>query len=1009
MSCLKIPPYILQELPDITDSIKYPIKNVQRIKYTCFDVSKTLIAFGATSGGIYIFNRNPCEFVQLIPNKDGAITRLAISPDEKHIGFANGKGVVTVTACDQSIGGGYSTVSSKEHQGNEVTAMVWGRNNMLFTGDDVARVAVLQLQSFIAKTMFQISAQTIMCLDSRVCQLDVKGSMLLVSTITRCYICDTSREQYRQIGQKLRDGEFGACFFNKNRNNENVLAHNVLEFTEVKQFNIVDDDTGFAVSEELVNTLIYCARPSSRLWEATVDGTVRRTHQFKQVLAKEPMNLLSLQSYNNENVCFNVLNSNGEGQSICFPKIYTVNDAIFSYRKDGIYFLNLQNVDDTTWYPFSDIADCKIHHDIIYIWLNNGSLISLKYTKVEKFLVQCYIDEKYVMCAEMCALFREHLLDSNLSPKLHILSGLSDKLENKELLKNIEVVLKKIDGLKSNDATQMKSGIYIVDNTYQTQSSLLLDGADVKHNEDSKFGPLSPDTLQAFKELSTTVSDKLNTSKKMLKEKWEGLEGKIKTFHETQPIAELNISKRVLLPEENSSVSKTVLDDNNIRKESSQKAIRIDNNGLEKDNVCKSLYQYFRLSLDSKETERSNLVSIIDSNTCDVREIYNLMLQFQQYCISVGALEESKFAPNNIFLTYLSNTLKKDIMLDTIINDEVLYKYFVDSCISVNLKTQKLSNKSCECGYPLPYTRTNQLPVFSELIDEFIERQWSSQSRDQCYEMCKRMPYLWRKILYLRRNEDLLNVLRILLQMLDEGLLHSFLPQFTMESWDRSLQLYATLHANMCLNCNKKFHDISVRDMLSWDDLGALMIKSIGGRNALRLMEKHAKLIDIGEVTMKFYHTCLVVSMYEKYDVTITTQLTETLYSCYDFEDSRQEICHLLRGAINGQIANTALPMIVAANSNTWGLTPIREKLKVTDEETTTDSYRFKKITLKDIIKHMSDIIQGCTDCVLCGLPLQNEVLIKDGGLWVFKCGHTYHGACLNLNKVKLCPSCPKV
>lgn len=32
MSHQNISPYLLQELPDITDSINYPIQNVQRIK-----------------------------------------------------------------------------------------------------------------------------------------------------------------------------------------------------------------------------------------------------------------------------------------------------------------------------------------------------------------------------------------------------------------------------------------------------------------------------------------------------------------------------------------------------------------------------------------------------------------------------------------------------------------------------------------------------------------------------------------------------------------------------------------------------------------------------------------------------------------------------------------------------------------------------------------------------------------------------------------------------------------
>ncbi|XP_028169202.1 Hermansky-Pudlak syndrome 5 protein homolog [Ostrinia furnacalis] len=1012
----KLPPYILHELPDISEYIKFPLLSVQRIKYTCFDVSRTLIAFGATSGGIYVFNRCPCEFIQLIPNKDGAITRLAISAAEKHISFANGRGIVTVTACDQSLSGGHSAVTSKEHQGNEVTAMVWSANNMLFTGDDVGKISVLQLQSFIAKTMFQSSSQTIMSLDSRICQLDIKASMLLVSTLTRCYICDTSQEQYRQIGQKLRDGEYGACFYNKEKTPFNT-THTNQDVTEVKRYNIVDVDTGFAVSKELENTLIYCARPSSRLWEATIDGTVKRTHQYKQVLAKNPMTIVSLESYTNENISRESINVEGESQAINFPRIYSVDSAIFSFKRDALYFLNLNNVDDTMWFTYKDIIDCKVYHDMIYLWLANGSLVTLRYMKLQKFLVKCYIDEKYVLCTELCSLFRDYLLENDLSDKLHILVGLRDKLQNKEELKNIDDVLEKFDNLKTNEATQMKSGIYVVDNTFHQSTLLEEDVSSQKFNDDNMFTTtLSPEALQAFKDLSVTVSDKFSSSKKILKEKWEDFEGKMKNLSaEKHTIQELRLPKRII-PDiiADTEYEPNLLDDDIIYKESSQKAIEIediDNNSIEQDKVCKSLYQYYRLSLVGKESERPNLVSTIESYACDIRQIYELMLLLEQYCVSVGDADESKFVSNNIFLIYLCCSNRKKELLDSIIEDEELYKYFVDSCISVNMKTQKLSNIGCECGFPLPYTRTNQTPVFSELIDEFIERQWSSQCREQCYETCRRMPYLWRKILYLRRNEDLLNVLRILLQMLDESLLHSFLPQFTLESWDRAIQLYATLHANMCLNCNKKFHHISVKDMLSWDDLGALIIKSVGGKNAVNVLRKHAKLIDLGELSMKFYHTAMLVAMYEKYDVTITSQLTETLYSAYEFEDSRAAICSLLRNTVNGQIKNTAVPLIVAAKTDHWGLTPPHDAVPIASEssnETETVCNKIKDISFLDIVDNLSDIYKHDTDCTLCGLPLQNEVLIQDGGLWVFKCGHLFHGACLDVNKIKLCPTCPK-
>ncbi|XP_072945316.1 BLOC-2 complex member HPS5 homolog [Epargyreus clarus] len=1001
----KLPPYILQELPDITETVTYPIKNVHRIKYTCFDISKSLIAFGATSGGIYVFNRWPCEFVQLIPSKDGPITRLAISADEKYVGFANGKGIVTVIECDGALSGGNTSAASKEHQGNEVTAMVWSRN-ILFAGDDIGRVSVLQLQNFIAKTMFHTSSQVIMNLDSRICQLDAKECMLLVSTLTRCYICNTAREQYRQIGQKLRDGEFGACFVNKEKPVENgTLEKTSQDFTEVKQYNIVDDDVAFTVGEEFANTLIYCARPSSRLWEATIDGMVRRTHQFKQTLAKQPMKPITIDSYDNDEFSIDDTISETKEQSVNFSKIYTINSAIFSFSKNALYFLNIQDVDNTVWFSYKEVVDCKIYNDILYVWLANGSLIHLKFMKIDKFLLKCYIDEKYVICAKFCSLYSEYLLSNSVSPKLHILAGLKDKLQMNGISDSLDSIIVKFESLKSSEATQMKSGIYVVDNTYQTQSAL--DEKDNRH-DDHMFSNISPEALQAIKGLSVTVTDKLNSSKKMLKEKWEDFEGRMKHLsidkqsHDIQDknVQEKENAKWIARDDYNLNEDTPILVNNDIiYKESSQKAIEIDNNSVEKE-TCMTLYQYSRLSLVGKETDMSNLTSIIESYACDINQIHNLMLSLEQYCLSIGAVDEAKYVPNNIFLSYLNASQNPEI-LDIIINDEELYKYFVDSCILVNVKRQKIANLGCECGFPLPYVRTSQMPVFPELIDQFIERQWTSQSKEQCYEVCKRMPYLWRKILYLRRNEDLLNVLRILLQMLDESLLHSFLPQFTLDSWERAVQLYATLHANICLNCNKKFDNISVKDMLSWDDLGLLIIKSVGGRNAIKVMEKYANLIEMGAVTIKFYHACLLTTLYEKYDVTIAIPLADTVYCSYDFKDPKKEICNLLRGASHGDIKNTALPITIAATSPHWGLNEVYERLIL---KTKQDDQ--KEILLLDILNILLNINNGVLDCSLCGLPLQNEFLIQDGGLWVFKCGHTFHGACLDLNHIKLCPSC---
>lgn len=82
--------------------------------------------------------------------------------------------------------------SSFEHAGAAVTALCWG-NGELFAGDTLGRISVL------ARTVFQPPAALLMQLDSRIVQLDASAGLLLVSTLTRSYVCDTERELYRQV------------------------------------------------------------------------------------------------------------------------------------------------------------------------------------------------------------------------------------------------------------------------------------------------------------------------------------------------------------------------------------------------------------------------------------------------------------------------------------------------------------------------------------------------------------------------------------------------------------------------------------------------------------------------------------------------------------------------------------------------------------------------------------------------------------------------------------------
>ncbi|XP_024877983.1 Hermansky-Pudlak syndrome 5 protein homolog, partial [Temnothorax curvispinosus] len=112
---------------------------------------------------------------------------------------------------------------STEHVYKQITCICWNNNSTeIYVGDAVGRVSVMVLSVFTVNGMFQTPACTLMNLDSSIVQLSFLSPLLLVSTLTRCYICNTMLEQYKQIGNKPRNGEFGACFHTRENTTSNT-------------------------------------------------------------------------------------------------------------------------------------------------------------------------------------------------------------------------------------------------------------------------------------------------------------------------------------------------------------------------------------------------------------------------------------------------------------------------------------------------------------------------------------------------------------------------------------------------------------------------------------------------------------------------------------------------------------------------------------------------------------------------------------------------------------------
>ncbi|KAK6637564.1 hypothetical protein RUM44_007986 [Polyplax serrata] len=424
------PQYLLAELEDLS-SIFSPLKTTSRIKYTCFNASNNFLIFGATSGGLYVFRREPCCFLQLLPNKEGAVTQVSISPNEKLIAFSTIRGIICVV--EKTPQGAKHIITTVEHQNEQITSLQWNSsNNELFIGDNTGKVSIVMVSIFPTKGMFQTPSFVLMQLDSKIVQMDFCSNLLLVSTLTKCYICDTKKEIFRQVGHKLRDGEYGACIIN----------------TQVQNDGVIDSGKAYSEGFNLAHLKLFCARPGSRVWECAMDGTVISTHHFKEALAVPPRKIHFLSDSSSQNSSSDLnngvltngsspkcerINSNYPEQSFNFQKLHVLmSKFLFTYKSDGIYIFDPCKGVVVLWNnQITNIVDVRAANDVIYVLSGFEKMYALNVVPLEKLLIRLYFQKKYLELAKLCVEFNNHLVSEiNVYNKLYVIHDLDEKLNS---------------------------------------------------------------------------------------------------------------------------------------------------------------------------------------------------------------------------------------------------------------------------------------------------------------------------------------------------------------------------------------------------------------------------------------------------------------------------------------------------------------------------------------------------------------------------------------------------
>ncbi|XP_027593076.2 Hermansky-Pudlak syndrome 5 protein isoform X1 [Pipra filicauda] len=426
--------HVLAELECLDPLLSALRLDSSRLKCTCIDVSKRWLALGSSGGGLNLIQKDGWKQRLFLTHKEGAISRVACClHDEDYVAVATSQGLVVVWELNQERRGKPERIYvSSEHKGRKVTALCWDTAALrVFVGDHVGKVSAIKIntskQGKAAATFVMFPVQIITTVDSRVVQLDYLDGRLLISSLTRTYLCDTEREKFWKIGNKERDGEFGACFFPVGKNSGNQQP------------------------------LIYCARPGSRMWEVNFDGEVQSTHQFKQLLSSPPLPVVTLRQDPH------YTGSSCSPQSLSFPKLlYLTEHCVVTWTERGIYIFLPQSIQVLLWSEVKDIQDIAVYKSELFCLHTNGKVVHLSLLLVDRCVERLMRRGFWTLAARVSCLFQNSIIScrarKNLPlDKLEHLKSQLDASTQQDLTMQLEELISKLEPLDSACSSRRSS------------------------------------------------------------------------------------------------------------------------------------------------------------------------------------------------------------------------------------------------------------------------------------------------------------------------------------------------------------------------------------------------------------------------------------------------------------------------------------------------------------------------------------------------------------------------
>lgn len=293
----------------LNESVKVALRRKSRVWYKCMDTIFNFLAFGTSGGAIYLYRlathtHSSCSLVSMIPCDQGSIEVIKFLPnaqtDELLVVIGTSRGSVVIFRLIQMPGEQNpfcnELYKAECFTGNCSIKLIERDLDLLnpaypftklYICDTANRLYVLESSTVYASKnslrLFysnHLPSLIFSVNDSKINQISVHRSQLLISTDETTRLFDEQSNQLNVIGKKKRrEGFYGACFFNPN--------YKPMRLMQVSQM----DNTASTYSlNETENLLMFVSRPMFRLWQVNCQRSVMFTHQFESMIKKSTLN-----------------------------------------------------------------------------------------------------------------------------------------------------------------------------------------------------------------------------------------------------------------------------------------------------------------------------------------------------------------------------------------------------------------------------------------------------------------------------------------------------------------------------------------------------------------------------------------------------------------------------------------------------------------------------------------------------------------------------------------------